>query len=68
MSKRPEYEKMIVAFTDGACKGNPGPGGWGAIVATPEGQVKELGGGGKDFSCHLKSIKGDGGWCRNREG
>ena len=24
--------KHIEAFTDGACKGNPGPGGWGAIL------------------------------------
>ncbi|MGE3499529.1 MAG: viroplasmin family protein [Candidatus Binatia bacterium] len=35
----------ITAFTDGAAKGNPGPGGWGAIVATPDGRVRELGGG-----------------------
>lgn len=35
----------IIVFTDGACSGNPGPGGWGAVVATPDGQVKELGGG-----------------------
>jgi ribonuclease HI len=34
----------IVVFTDGAAKGNPGPGGWGVIVATPEGVVTELGG------------------------
>ncbi|MGK5082248.1 ribonuclease HI [Bdellovibrionota bacterium FG-1] len=34
----------IVIFADGACSGNPGPGGWGAIVATPDGQVSELGG------------------------
>src|SRR5215510_14931822 len=34
----------IVVFTDGAAKGNPGPGGWGAIVVTPEGVVTELGG------------------------
>lgn len=24
--------KHVKAFTDGACKGNPGPGGWGAIL------------------------------------
>ena len=39
---------MIVAFTDGAAKGNPGPGGWGAIVVTPDSSVQhvtELGGG-----------------------
>src|SRR5205814_2163096 len=32
-------------FTDGAAKGNPGPGGWGAIVITPSDFVTELGGG-----------------------
>lgn len=31
-------------FTDGAAKGNPGPGGWGAIIVTPD-FVTELGGG-----------------------
>jgi ribonuclease HI len=35
--------KSIVVFCDGACSGNPGPGGWGAIVANPEGKVWELG-------------------------
>jgi len=32
----------IVVFTDGAAKGNPGPGGWGAIIVTPAGAVTEL--------------------------
>ena len=34
----------VVIYTDGACKGNPGPGGWGALLATG-GAVKELFGG-----------------------
>ncbi len=34
----------IVIFSDGACSGNPGPGGWGAIVLLPSGFVTELGG------------------------
>lgn len=38
-------ENGILVFSDGAAKGNPGPGGWGAIVVTPDGQVTELGGG-----------------------
>src|SRR4051812_18816965 len=38
-------DKQIVAFTDGASKGNPGPGGWGAIIVTPDAHVTELGGG-----------------------
>lgn len=36
--------EQIVAFTDGAAKGNPGPGGWGAVIVTPDGHVTELGG------------------------
>jgi ribonuclease HI len=35
----------IIVFTDGAAKGNPGPGGWGVIIVTPNGHVTELGGG-----------------------
>ena len=35
----------FVIFTDGACLGNPGPGGWGAIIKHPSGSVLELGGG-----------------------
>lgn len=34
----------IVVFCDGAAKGNPGPGGWGVVIATPDGEVTELGG------------------------
>lgn len=34
----------VVIYTDGACKGNPGPGGWGAVV-TIDHHVKELCGG-----------------------
>ncbi len=35
----------IVVFTDGASKRNPGPGGWGVVIVTPDGHVTELGGG-----------------------
>ncbi|MBR1604523.1 MAG: ribonuclease HI [Alphaproteobacteria bacterium] len=34
----------VEIFTDGACSGNPGPGGWGAILRW-KGQEKELSGG-----------------------
>jgi ribonuclease HI len=34
----------VEAFTDGACRGNPGPGGWG-VVLRAGGHVKELFGG-----------------------
>lgn len=36
-------EPRIVVFCDGAAKGNPGPGGWGVVIATPAGDVIELG-------------------------
>ncbi|AGH96198.1 ribonuclease HI [Pseudobdellovibrio exovorus] len=35
----------IVIYCDGACSGNPGPGGWGSIVILEQSVVKELGGG-----------------------
>ena len=35
----------IQIYTDGACKGNPGPGGWGALLRAANGQEKELFGG-----------------------
>ncbi len=34
----------VIVHTDGACKGNPGPGGWGAILQAG-GKTKELCGG-----------------------
>lgn len=36
--------RSLIIFTDGACTGNPGPGGWASILAFPEGRVLELGG------------------------
>jgi len=39
--------KKVEIFTDGACSGNPGPGGWGAILRY-KGAEKELCGGEKD--------------------
>lgn len=36
--------KTVEIFTDGACSGNPGPGGWGALLRY-NGKVKELSGG-----------------------
>jgi ribonuclease HI len=36
--------KDVEAFTDGACRGNPGPGGWGVVLKS-RGRVKELCGG-----------------------
>ena len=36
--------KKVYLFTDGACSGNPGPGGWGTILRFGE-HEKELSGG-----------------------
>lgn len=39
----------LIAFTDGACSGNPGPGGWGALLQAKHGETvvreRELNGG-----------------------
>ena len=39
--------KTVEIFTDGACKGNPGPGGWGALLRVGR-HEKELSGGEAD--------------------
>ena len=39
--------KIVTLYTDGACSGNPGPGGWGAILEF-KGTEKELSGGEKE--------------------
>jgi ribonuclease HI len=39
-----QNDNTVELFTDGACSGNPGPGGWGAILRW-RGQEKELSGG-----------------------
>ena len=36
--------KKIHIYTDGACSGNPGPGGWAARILFPDGIIKEIGG------------------------
>jgi len=39
--------KHVELYTDGACSGNPGPGGWGAVLIY-RGRVKEMSGGCED--------------------
>ncbi|HUR41450.1 MAG TPA: ribonuclease HI [Verrucomicrobiae bacterium] len=36
--------KAVIVYTDGACKGNPGPGGWGAVLRF-NGHERQLHGG-----------------------
>lgn len=39
-----EPVRVVAAACDGACRGNPGPGGWGALLRFEDGSVRELGG------------------------
>ncbi|NDF11676.1 MAG: ribonuclease HI [Proteobacteria bacterium] len=41
------HDEIVRIYTDGACSGNPGPGGWGAILRF-KGKEKELSGGEAD--------------------
>jgi len=36
--------RVVAAACDGACSGNPGPGGWGALLRFEDGSRRELGG------------------------
>ena len=41
-----EEDNYLVVYTDGGCHGNPGPGGWGAVIIDGN-DVRELSGGEK---------------------
>ena len=47
-------EKILI-YTDGACSGNPGPGGWGAILMYKE-YKKEISGGNNDTTNNIMEI------------
>ena len=49
--------KQVTVYTDGACSGNPGPGGWGAILEY-KGIEKELSGGEKDTTNNRMELTG----------
>ena len=49
--------KQVTVYTDGACSGNPGPGGWGAILEY-KGTEKELSGGEKDTTNNRMELTG----------
>lgn len=36
--------ETYIVYTDGACSGNPGRGGWASVILSPKGTVKEIGG------------------------
>ena len=50
-------KKNVTIYTDGACSGNPGPGGWGAILSY-NGVEKELSGGEKQTTNNRMELTG----------
>ena len=45
----------VIIYTDGACSGNPGPGGWGAILMINENK-KEISGGNKNTTNNVMQL------------
>ena len=48
-------EEKVIIYTDGACSGNPGPGGWGAILMY-KGVKKEISGGMKETTNNIMEV------------
>ena len=48
-------QNIVYIYTDGACKGNPGPGGWGAVLKYGN-NVKELKGSAKDTTNNIMEL------------
>lgn len=49
--------KTVTIYTDGACSGNPGPGGWGAILEY-NGHRREMSGGEKETTNNRMELMG----------
>ena len=47
--------EIVTIYTDGACSGNPGPGGWGAILFCGENR-KEISGGKKETTNNVMEV------------
>ena len=47
--------EKVTIYTDGACSGNPGPGGWGAVLIY-KGTEKELSGSSKDTTNNIMEV------------
>ncbi|MDP4199996.1 MAG: ribonuclease HI [Bacteroidota bacterium] len=54
MTRRPH----ITIYTDGACSGNPGPGGFGAVLLDSEGRRRELSQGFKNTTNNRMELRG----------
>ena len=47
--------EKVVIYTDGACSGNPGPGGWAAVLMYKDNK-KEISGGQKDTTNNVMDL------------
>ena len=45
----------VIIYTDGACSGNPGPGGWGSVLIYKD-VKKEISGGSKSTTNNIMEI------------
>ncbi len=53
-----DFEAEVILFTDGACSGNPGPGGWGYILRHPKsGKEIERSGGERETTNNRMEMK-----------
>lgn len=52
----PQMKKVSI-YTDGACSGNPGPGGWGAVLMYKD-RLRELSGGAPDTTNNRMELTG----------
>ena len=48
--------KKVDIFTDGACRGNPGPGGYGSIIRTQGGEEEEISGSAKNTTNNVMEL------------
>ena len=56
--KKATKKPRIEIYTDGGCWPNPGIGGWGAVITTPDGKVTELTGGEERSSNNRMELMG----------
>mgnify|MGYP005765103927 FL=1 len=54
-NKMEEKMEEVIIYTDGACSGNPGPGGWGSILMYKD-KIKEISGGMKDTTNNVMEL------------
>ena len=47
--------QKVIIYTDGACSGNPGPGGWAAVLMAGE-LKKEISGGDKNTTNNIMEL------------